>query len=301
MKTTPFAPSDLGASVLAVPPLCRHADYAFNVEENRRLAAHIERGGVTTLLYGGNANFYNIALSEYAGALDLMEAVAGDEAWVIPSAGPFFGMMMDQAAELAGRDFPTAMVLPTLQPASCSGVQTAIRQFAERMGRPAVLYIKEQGYISPEAAGQLMDDGVLAFIKYAIVRDDPADDDFLKELTSRVSPDRIVSGIGEQPAIAHLRKFGLAGFTSGCVCVAPRLSANMLAALAAGSDDEAAAIRETFQGLENLRNEHGPIPVLHHAVQLAGIADTGPMLPLLAELPGEIQQQIKRAAEALQN
>ena len=32
----------------------------------------------------------------------------------------------------------------------------------------------------------------------------------------------VVSGMGELPAIIHLRDFGLAGFTSGCVCIAPR-------------------------------------------------------------------------------
>ena len=38
----------------------------------------------------------------------------------------------------------------------------------------------------------------------------------------------VISGIGEQPAIIHLRDFELGGFTSGCVCINPRLSAESL-------------------------------------------------------------------------
>src|SRR5690348_5489039 len=59
-------PTDrLGSSVLAVPPLARNADYSLNEAENTKLIRHIEGGGTRTLLYGGNANFYHIALSEY--------------------------------------------------------------------------------------------------------------------------------------------------------------------------------------------------------------------------------------------
>ena len=300
MKTTPVKSADLRASVLAVPPLCRNADFSLNRAENERLVRHIEQGGVTTLLYGGNANFYNIAPSEFAETLDLLEQIAAADSWIIPSAGPFYGTMIDQAAELSRRDFPTAMVLPTLSPAASAGVQSALRRFVERLGRPAVLYIKDPSYITPAHAAQLMDEKLLSFIKYAVVRPDPADDPYLQELTGLLDSGRIVSGIGEQPAIGHVRKFGLAGYTSGCVCVAPRLSAKMLAALSEQRDSDAESIRTRFQGLENLRNAHGPIPVLHHAIQLAGIADTGPMLPLLCDLPMNVQEEIKEAAIELQ-
>ena len=51
------------------------------------------------------------------------------------------------------------------------------------------------------------------------------------KLVQQVDRKLIVSGIGEQPAIIHLRDFKLGGFTSGCVCVAPKLSRLMLEAL----------------------------------------------------------------------
>jgi hypothetical protein len=39
--------------------------------------------------------------------------------------------------------------------------------------------------------------------------------------------------------------------------------------------------------------------VLHHAVELAGIAGTGPALPLLTNLPAKLLPKIEKAAKAL--
>ena len=50
---------DLARSVLAVPPLARRADLTLDHAANRALIRHIERGGIATLIYGGNANLYN--------------------------------------------------------------------------------------------------------------------------------------------------------------------------------------------------------------------------------------------------
>ena len=79
MKTA-FTTADLHASVIAVPPLCRDASLQMDAGENARLIRHIEAGGVTTLLYGGNANFYNLAPSEFADTLDMLAAQTLSEA-----------------------------------------------------------------------------------------------------------------------------------------------------------------------------------------------------------------------------
>jgi dihydrodipicolinate synthase/N-acetylneuraminate lyase len=114
-----------------------------------------------------------------------------------------------------------------------------------------------------------------------------------------VGPALIVSGIGEQPAIEHMRDFGLAAFTSGCVCVAPRLSMNMLEAISSGDFETANRIRSVFCPLEDLRNSINPIRVLHAAVALAGIAETGPVLPLLTEVHEADRAEIQATASKL--
>ena len=298
MRTT-LSFDDFRRSVVAVPPLCRSAELRVDAAENQRLIRHLEAGGIRLLLYGGNANFYNISLGEYDAVLDVLESAAGPDTVVVPSVGPYFGTMMDQAAILARRRFPTAMVLPTLAVSSPEGVRVAVMKFVECFGRPAVLYIKDEKYVTVEVAKALVKAGVISWIKYAVVRNDPAQDDLLHALCDAIDPRIIVSGIGEQPAIAHRTRFGLGGFTSGCVCVAPRLSMDLLQALNAGDAARAETIRATFLPLETLRNTHGPIPVLHHAVALAGLAHTGPVLPLLAPLPAEITAAIRPVALAL--
>ncbi len=299
MKKNPITSADLAGSVIAVPPLCRDANLKLADAENLKLIRHLEGGGVRTLLYGGNANLYNIAVSEYPALLDFFAGAVSEKTLVVPSVGPFYGNIIDQAAILKEREFPAAMILPTLFPATTSGVQTAVRHFVERSGIKAVVYIKDASYLTPQAVKELVDDGAVAWIKYAVVREDPLDDPYLSELLEKVDPGMIVSGIGEQPAIVHLDHFGVQGFTSGCVCVAPRRSSMMLAALRAGDLGKAETLRQGFRALEDLRNGHGPIPVLHHAVALAGIADTGPHLPLLSALGEGLLKKIGVAAKEL--
>jgi dihydrodipicolinate synthase/N-acetylneuraminate lyase len=293
-------PEALSRSVIAVPPLARNADYSLNRDHNRRILAYLAQGGVRTVLYGGNANLYNAAVSEYAELLDLLEELAPSDTWIVPSIGPDFGKAMDQIAILRTRDFPTAMVLPLSFPTTSSGVATGLRQLAGRFGRPVTAYIKSPGYIAPADLAAVVADGVVCSVKYANVRTDPDDDPYLRELVDCIDVARIVSGIGERPAISHLRNFGLNGFTSGSVSIAPALSTSLLAALKAGRLEEAAALREHFIPLEDLRDRHSPLRVLHAAVAAAGIAETGPLMPFLGNLTdADILAEIAAASRAL--
>jgi len=300
MKTSPVTPQDLERSVLAVPPLARNPDLTVNKAENRRLVQHLAKGGVTTLLYGGNANFYHIGVSGYAALLTMLAEIADADSWVIPSVGPDFGKAMDQIAVLRDSAFPTAMVLPQAQIVTPDGAATGIRHLAEKLGRPLIAYVKAEGFLEPHHLAALAKDGVIAAIKYAIVREDPSVDGYLTRLVDQVDRKMIISGIGERPVLAHLRGFGLAGFTSGSVCIAPALSTAILAALKAGDDARATELRAHFMRLEDLRDAHSPIRVLHEAVTLAGIADMGPMLPMLSNLTDPaILAAVKQAATEL--
>ncbi|MDQ3396486.1 MAG: dihydrodipicolinate synthase family protein [Deinococcota bacterium] len=299
MKTSPVTFEDLSASVLAVPPLARRDDYRLNKAANEELMRYLERGGVTTLLYGGNANFYNISLSEYAEILTTLAETAASESWVIPSAGPSYGMMMDQVEVLRDYDFPTVMVLPLQAQKTPAGVETGLRRFAERFGKPIVIYLKFEGYLDVDGVRRLVKDGVVSGIKYAVVRDDPTRDDYLSSLCDAIDRRYIISGIGERPAIVHLRDFGLNGFTSGSVCVAPQRSTELLKALKGQDYDRAELLRQSFLPLEDLRDGINPIRVLHDAVTLAGIADMGPILPLMSNLSKDDRERVAAAAREL--
>lgn len=281
MKSDPVTTADLRRSVIAVPPLARTAAFELERDENRKIIRHLESGGVTTLMYGGNANFYNLSVSELAPLCEMLAELASEASWVIPSVGADYGKALDQLRVLRDLPFPTAMLLPLAFPATPSGVATGIRRLANSYGRPLIAYVKAEGYLTPRDVTALLADGSVCAVKYAVVREDPAEDPFLGELIERVGTDRIISGIGERPVIDHWTKFGLRAFTSGSVCIAPRLSDLIRRALQDGDVARAAALREHFLPLEDLRDGHSPLRVLHEAVRLAGIAETGPLLPFL--------------------
>ncbi len=300
MRTSPFDPGTLSRSVFAVPPMARKANGTIDAKENAKIISYLEKGGVRSLLYGGNAVFYHLSIAEYSGVLQMLHSAAAPETTVVPSIGPAFGFAMDQISILRQFAFPTAMLLPQSEVADPQGIATGIRKLAEAYGKPLVLYLKFDRWLDPPLIQSLHREGVLAWIKYAVVRDDPAHDDYLKELLDVFPAERVVSGIGEQPAIVHLRDFGIAGFTSGCVCIAPEQSMQMLAAIQAGDYQKAEAIRHWFSTLEDVRNEIHPIRVLHHAVELAGIAKTGPLVSLLSDLDSSTIDRIGQAVTHMQ-
>ncbi len=299
MDTETITAARLAASVVAVPPLARKHDYALDREQNARLVKYLEEDGVNTLLYGGNAILYHVRLSEYAQLLSLLVDIAAPGTLVVPSVGPAFGTMLDQAEVLADYDFPTVMILPQKEIADATGIARGVRLFAEKYGKPVVLYLKHDRWLEPATVGQLHRDGLISWVKYAVVRDNPAEDNYLREVLQQVPGDIVVSGIGEQPAIIHMRDFGIGSFTSGCVCVAPGRSMDMLAAIKAGDYAQAEELRKQFLPLEDLRNNIQPIRVLHRAVALAGIAETGPLLPMLGELSSQDEAAVAVAAKQL--
>ena len=181
------------------------------------------------------------------------------------------------------------------------GIATGVRKLAEAVGKPLVLYLKFDRWLKPDLIKSLEEDGVISWLKYAVVKDDPSQDDYLREVLDVFPAERIVSGIGEQPAIIHLRDFGVGGFTSGCVCVAPEKSMQMMNAIHSGNFELAETLRQWFCPLENLRNEINPIKVLHRAVELAGIANTGPMQPLLSDVTLEDAARIQFALQQMQS
>ncbi|MCA1404201.1 dihydrodipicolinate synthase family protein [Ensifer sp. IC3342] len=300
MKTTPVDVADLASSVLSVPPLARQANGEPSKTENRRQVDWLLSGGVTTYLYGGNANLYNFGVTGFGSLLDMLEDIAPPDGWMIPSIGADFGKAMDQATILRGRNFPTAMVLPLTFPATSAGLVSGFAKLADAAGRPLIAYIKNDGFLDAGDVARLFRDGAISALKYAVVRPDPKNDAYLSAILDAVgSGERIVSGIGERPAIDHV-EMGLTAFTSGSVCIAPHLSTAILKACQSGEFAAARTLRENFLPLEDLRDAHSPIRVLHEAVRLAGICDTGPIGEFLSNLDNAGQiDAIAAAARAL--
>ncbi len=305
MRKSAYSPND-SRGVFAVPPLARRTDplRTIDLQENDRLVAHMVRGGITRLIYGGNAFLYHITLSEYEPMLEWLAGLS-DDLLCIPGAGPSFGRAMDQAAALRRYAFPLVMLLPCADPRDAPGIERGIREFVDAIGNPIMAYMKdEENFGSDKEAGldvigRLVDSGAVVAIKYAVVRQDPNHDDYLAGLLRRVHREKVISGIGERPAIVHMRDWGLPGFTTGSGCVAPSLSNRIYGACTRHDYDTAEAIRNEFLPLEDLRDEWGPARVLHAAVDIAGIARTGGIPPFVSPLTDTLKNRLLPAVTTL--
>jgi len=89
------------------------------------------------------------------------------------------------------------------------------------------------------------------------VRRDPARDPYLEGLLSRVDRRFVISGMGERPAVCHLRDFELPGFTTGSGCLAPAMCVGLFDACASDAA-RAGSLRERFLALEDQRDAAGP-------------------------------------------
>jgi dihydrodipicolinate synthase/N-acetylneuraminate lyase len=305
MKTSPVAAEDL-RGVFPVPPLARRADArrSIDFEENGRLARHMKAGGITRFLYGGNAFLYHVTLPEYE---ELLAWLAGfpDADWTIPSLGPSYGRAMDQAALLARHRFPCAMALPCADPRDAAGLEAGLRDIAAAAGLPLILYLKEEANFGADlaagldAVARLVDARVCVAIKYAVVRTEPRPDAYLQGLLERVDRRLVISGIGERPAIVHMRDFGLPGFTTGSGCLAPRLSNQVWEACDRKDWPAAEEVRGRFLPLEDKRDAWGPARVLHAALDLAGVARLGPIPPFVSALGESQRASLAPVARAL--
>jgi dihydrodipicolinate synthase/N-acetylneuraminate lyase len=305
MRTSPLSTSDL-RGVFPVPPLARRPDRQRTLDfaENERLVRHMAEGGMTRFLYGGNAFLYHITLAEYEELLDWLVSLP-DNYLVIPSAGPSYGRAIDQAPLVRRHRFPAVMMLPCADPRDAAGLERGIREIAEAAATPLILYLKDESNFGADkeagldAVARLVQDGLCVAIKYAVVRPDPRQDPYLESLLRRVDRSKVISGIGERPAVAHLQYFGLPGFTTGSGCVAPRLSNEILAHCHSAQWTAAEELRRFFLPLEDLRDAWGPSRVLHAAVQVAGLCAAGPVQPFVSPLSDRQLAQLTPVARAL--
>ena len=305
MRTSALTTDDF-RGVFPVPPLCRNNDArgTINFAETEKIARHIAAGGIRNFLYGGNAFLYHLTLAEFEALLDWSNGM-DDNFLMIPSAGPSYGRALDQAPLLRRYSFPTVMLLPCADPRDAAGLERGYRDFAEACGIPLIVYLKDENNFGADkeagldAVARLVRDGVCIGIKYAVVRKNPSEDAYLDGLLKRVDRKHVISGIGERPAIEHMRDFKLPGFTTGSGCVAPAMSRSLFEANVKGDWAEAAAVREHFIPLEDLRDAWGPARVLHAAVELAGIAKSGPIAPYVTPINAAQISELEPVAAAL--
>src|SRR5207302_5430035 len=101
--------------------------------------------------------------------------------------------------------FPVGMILSCGDSRDAAGLDLRMREFAQSAGMPLIAYVKDELNFGADrdagldAIARLVDSGVCVAIKYAVVRKDPAKDDYLAGLLRRIGTEKVISGIGERP------------------------------------------------------------------------------------------------------
>lgn len=300
-----ITPDDL-EGVFAVPPLARKAIATREIDfhENDSIVKHIIAGGITRLIYGGNAFLYHITLKDFESLLEWLKNLS-DELLVIPGIGPSYGCAMDQAAILRKYEFPVVMLLPCGDARDATGLERGYREIADTANAKLIIYLKDENNFGVDrnrgldAVARLVDDGICAGIKYAVVRKTADSDSYLDALLARVGRRFVISGIGERPAVIHMERWGLPGFTTGSGCIAPSLSRRLFEACKQEDFETASNLRAMFLAHEDMRDVWGPAKVLHHSIELAGIAKTGAIVPYVSALSKEELQKLEPVVRAL--
>ncbi|GAA3067453.1 dihydrodipicolinate synthase family protein [Rhizobium viscosum] len=294
-----LAPTDYASSVVAVPPIALNADYSVNTGANEAIIKHIEAGGVNILLYGGNANLYHFGLDDYRAAMEAIKASAAPTTHLITSVGNDFGKAMAQVPIVRDLGFRNVMVLPTNFPADPAGVAHGVRKLAAAFGSGLILYLKRENYVEPDELAKLIAEKAVRFVKYAVEKPDAADDPYLDAVLSAIGAEHVASGMGETPIHDHLAKRKLTTYTSGAVCIAPAAASELLALYKADRAAEAFELSMPFLHFEKVRLTLGGLQVLHDGLRLSGVADTGPLMPMVSNLPADRLAPVREAVEAL--
>jgi dihydrodipicolinate synthase/N-acetylneuraminate lyase len=197
------------------------------------------------------------------------------------------------------------MALPCADPRDAAGLEAGLREISQAAGIPLILYLKEEANFGADreagldVVARLVDAKVCVAIKYAVVRADARHDPYLEGLLKRVDRGLVVSGMGERPAVIHMRHFRLPGFTTGSGCLAPAMSQALFQACVAEDWARAESLRELFLNLEDQRDAWGPARVLHAALDLAGVARTGPIPPYVSPLADGQRRDLGPTARTL--
>ena len=154
MKTSPVTPADLARSVIAVPPLARHRDLTISTRRQSR-ADPVSRGGRRAhAALRRQREPLQHRRARIPELLDMLEEEAGDDTWVIPSVGPDYGKLMDQARGAEGtRTSPPRWSCRSPSPprATASRRASAASPSARQAG---VVYIKADNYLEPDAVAR---------------------------------------------------------------------------------------------------------------------------------------------------
>lgn len=298
--------SDLDwTGVFATLPLARSPrNWAVDWDESERIVEHVREGGISRLLLGESAQVQHITLKQYRELLEWLVDFT-DEMLVVPGLGPSFGRAYQQAEFLARHPFPAAMVLPIRDDRDPAGLELGYRKLAERAEMPLLVVLRDlvdwgrQPQEVAERLGRLAEDDLVAGILFDTPPRDPGTGRLIEVCRQQLEQVSLLGGGGELRAEVFLGEHGVRTFVSGAACVAPRLTRKLYLSYEGEDLVAADSLVTNFRPFHQLSEAWGTVAVLNAAVNEAGVADMGPLLPYLNGLSSERRERIRSVARTL--
>lgn len=283
--------------VLADLPVALRPDFSVDPGESLALARHVRQGGISGLLFAGNANLQSMGLGQFEAVAALAET-AVEEGPVMIGLGPELGRMLDQARLLSRGRLRSVLVLPILGPADTHGTADGIRHIADRLGGGVAVDLVRDNHLRPVTLRKLVEEGAVTAVRYSHVVTNPGDDGYLDRVIEILGPDRVISDAGEPALEDHLGQRGLGLASSGIAALAPRLMLRIASALRR-DPAEARLLLPPVLEMARIRAMLGPVQVLHDAVSEAGIAAMGPQMPMISCVKDKYRDPFRAAVAAL--
>ncbi|RRO16256.1 dihydrodipicolinate synthase family protein [Saccharopolyspora rhizosphaerae] len=255
------------------------------------VVARMAEAGVQVITPNGNTSeFYALSRDEWQRANEVTAAAAGGSV-VMPGIGYDIATAQDMAVAVQQLGASLAMLHQPVHPhQSVAGWVAYNRQIAQSApGLAFVLYVKDPR-VGADALGALFDacPNVVG-VKYAV-----ADPPRFGELCATLGEDRVAwsCGLAERWAPAFW-PLGAAGFTSGGVNVAPKLSLDYLAALRAGDQARVQRLWSLIAPFEEMRAADATacnVAVVKEALAQQGLCGAGVRPPAGVLSPQQREQ-----------
>lgn len=255
-------------------------DGSVDADAVHRHVSFLVANGVERLVPGGNTGEFSSLTAGEIVAVTRATRQAARDALVVTGVGGALPAALELTASALAAGADGVMIHhPTHTHVGQPGLEEYYRQLATAAGGRAFLY-KRTHRLPDDLVVALAGEGAVWGVKYAV-------NDLLafQRASDRAPASVWLCGTAELWApFFHL--LGAAGFTSGLVNAAPRLSVALQAALAEGDLVRAIELRGLAREFEELRAEDDAaknVPAVRSAMALAGFS-TGPPRPPLAPL-----------------
>lgn len=281
--------------VVAITP--RQADRKVDLEGVRRNARYLVEHGVELAMPEcGTGLVYDATLAEYEAVVGTWMDEVGDRMLVVPGIGPGYGRALEMGHIARSLGVAGTMIMPVVGPASARGVYTGLKEIAEEIKLPTILYQRRLDLMPIDQVVRLCQLEEVVGLKYAV--DDVKTFDQIAAQAGATAA--MICGMAEDPCIEYL-EHGAVGFSSGMANFVPRLSLRLLRSFQQGKVEEARRLRALMVPFEDLRGERGARysgSALHTGMDCAGLAG-GPVIPFAEDVAPEDLPRVRALVQGL--